>query len=239
MRSYHSKHTAALSTRGYYTILIVCGIIIAVSAWVLWTNGAGRTNTQPQTTTPIVSPVELTPDLSADTPVMAEPEPETEPEPSAEESAPTAAPQPETAVVSAPVYVRPTSGAVLTPFSGDELLFQPTMGDWRVHTGADLAAEAGETVLALTDGTVQRIQTGGLYGTSVTLSHDADLTTVYCGLDDVRVVEGQLVTAGEALGTCAEQIDAEATLGPHIHLEAARAGTPIDVLELLGEGTEE
>ena len=50
---------------------------------------------------------------------------------------------------------------------------------------------------------------------------------------------GAQVTAGEALGTCAEQIDAEATLGPHIHLEAARAGTPIDVLELLGESEAE
>ena len=29
MRSYHSKHTAALSTRGYYTILIVCGYVIS------------------------------------------------------------------------------------------------------------------------------------------------------------------------------------------------------------------
>ncbi len=57
------------------------------------------------------------------------------------------------------------SGAVLTPFSGDTLLFQPTMGDWRVHAGTDFSAEAGETVLALTDGTVQQIAEDGLYGT--------------------------------------------------------------------------
>lgn len=55
-------------------------------------------------------------------------------------------------------------GAVLTPFSGDTLLFQPTMGDWRVHAGTDFSAEAGETVLALTDGTVQQIAEDGLYG---------------------------------------------------------------------------
>ena len=74
---------------------------------------------------------------------------------------PVAAAEPEPAVtVSAPVYVRPVSGAVLTPFSGDTLLFQPTMGDWRVHAGTDFSAEAGETVLALTDGTVQQICRG-------------------------------------------------------------------------------
>ena len=63
--------------------------------------------------------------------------------------------------------------------------------------------------------------------------------TTYRGLTDVRVVAGQAVTAGEALGACAESIDAEAALDPHVHVEASRAGTAIDVLELLGEsGTE-
>ena len=124
---------------------------------------------------------------------------------------------------------------MITPFSGDELLFQPTFGDWRVHTGTDFAAEAGETVLALTDGTVQEVLEDGLYGTCVTLSHDADLTSTYRGLTDVRVVAGQAVTAGEALGAVAETIDAEAALGTHLHVETARAGTAVDVLELLGE----
>ena len=150
------------------------------------------------------------------------------------ETAAPAEPTP-TVTVSAPIYVRPVSGAVITPFSGDELLFQPTFGDWRVHTGTDFAAEAGETVLALTDGTVQEVFEDGLYGTCVTLSHDADLTSTYRGLTDVRVVAGQAVTAGEALGAVAETIDAEAALGTHLHVETARAGTAVDVLELLGE----
>ena len=51
----------------------------------------------------------------------------------------------------------------------------------------------------------------------------------------MRVVAGQAVTAGETLGAVAETIDAEAALGTHLHVEAARAGTPVDVLSLLGE----
>lgn len=191
MKQYQSKHTAMLSTRGFYTILTVCCLIIAVSAYVLWT--------------------------SADPAAAQLP-----------------APTP-TVTVSAPVFVRPVAGAVITPFSGDELLFQPTFGDWRVHSGTDFAAEAGENVLALTDGTVQDVFEDGLYGSCVTLSHDADLTSTYRGLTDVRVSAGQAVTAGETLGAVAETIDAEAALGTHLHVEAARAGTPVDVLELLGE----
>ena len=248
MKQYHSKHTAVLSTRGFYTILTVCALIIAASAWVLWSDATAPAEDETQASLPIVTPAETLPDLTEDTPVLSEEtgEPdETEqtdeaeqaqPEETEDTAAETAEPAPAPVeTVSAPVYVRPVSGAVITPFSGDELLFQPTFGDWRVHTGTDFAAEARETVLALTDGTVQKVVEDGLYGTCVTLSHDADLTSTYCGVTDVRVAEGQAIAAGEALGTVAETIDAEAALGPHLHVETARAGTPVDVLELLGE----
>lgn len=241
MKQYQSKHTAMLSTRGFYTILTVCCLIIAVSAYVLWTSADPAAAQEQTAAAPVITPAEELPDLSADTPVLsdaeadeAEPaaaEEETESEPAA---APLPAPTP-TVTVSAPVFVRPVAGAVITPFSGDELLFQPTFGDWRVHSGTDFAAEAGENVLALTDGTVQDVFEDGLYGSCVTLSHDADLTSTYRGLTDVRVSAGQAVTAGETLGAVAETIDAEAALGTHLHVEAARAGTPVDVLELLGE----
>lgn len=240
MKQYNSKHTAVLSTRGFYTILTVCCLIIAVSAWVLWTNATAPEETDAEANVPIITPAEDLPDLTADTPVMAEEETpvpeEDEPAEPPEQTQESLAPAPTpTVTVSAPIYVRPVSGTVITPFSGDELLFQPTFGDWRAHTGTDFSAEPGETVLALTDGTVQEVFEDGLYGTCVTLSHDADLTSTYRGLTDVRVTAGQAVTAGEALGTVAETIDAEAALGTHLHVEASRAGTPVDVLELLGE----
>ena len=241
MKQYQSKHTAMLSTRGFYTILTVCCLIIAVSAYVLWTSADPAAAQEQTAAAPVITPAEELPDLSADTPVLSDAEAE-EAEPAAAEeepaSEPAAAPLPAptpTVTVSAPVFVRPVAGAVITPFSGDELLFQPTFGDWRVHSGTDFAAEAGENVLALTDGTVQDVFEDGLYGSCVTLSHDADLTSTYRGLTDVRVVAGQAVTAGEALGAVAETIDAEAALGTHLHVETARAGTAVDVLELLGE----
>ena len=241
MKQYQSKHTAMLSTRGFYTILTVCCLIIAVSAYVLWTSADPAAAQEQTAAAPVITPAEELPDLSADTPVLSDAEAE-EAEPAAAEeeteSEPAAAPLPAptpTVTVSAPVFVRPVAGAVITPFSGDELLFQPTFGDWRVHSGTDFAAEAGENVLALTDGTVQDVFEDGLYGSCVTLSHDADLTSTSRGLTDVRVSAGQAVTAGETLGAVAETIDAEAALGTHLHVEAARAGTPVDVLELLGE----
>ena len=163
MKHYEPKHIAVLSDRGFYTILTVCGLIIAASAWVLWMNaGRGEQPVAVEPAAPVVTPAEEVPDLTAqDVPVAAEvPKPESEPEVPEPAEVQTAAPAPTPAVtVSAPVYTRPTAGAVLTPFSGDMLLFQPTLGDWRVHSGTDFACEARENVLALTDGTVQTAPT--------------------------------------------------------------------------------
>ena len=233
MKQYQSKHTAALSTRGFYTILSLCALIIAASAWVIWGNAHRQNAVEPDTGMPIIAPTDST--AEAPTEPATVPQQEQEPESVIEEQPVTAA-EPEPAVtVSAPVYVRPVSGAVLTPFSGDTLLFQPTMGDWRVHAGTDFSAEAGETVLALTDGTVQQIAEDGLYGTCVTLTHNNGLTSSYCGMDDVRVQEGQVVSAGEALGVCADSIPAESALGTHVHMQVTQNDAPIDVLTLLDE----
>ncbi len=247
MKQYNtSKHTASLSNRGFYTILTICGVIIAVSAWVLWSNIRSEPEEEPQTSSissPIIAPTSSMPDVKKEEPATENTdEPEETPLYVSEPVSSTPVPEPEpvydptpTVTVSAPVYVRPVEGAVITPFSGDELLYQPTLGDWRVHTGTDIAAEPGQTVLALTDGTVQDIIQDDMYGTCVTVSHPSDLATTYRGLDEIRVSAGQAVSAGEALGSCAKTINAEAALGTHLHVEATRAGTFIDVLSLLGE----
>lgn len=236
MKQYQSKHTAVLSTRGFYTILSLCALIIAASAWVLWSHAQQSTPVEAQTGVPIVAPAVQEANPTAEAPSAPATVPQQTDEAEADAEQPVSVPEPAPAVtVTAPVYVRPVSGAVLTPFSGDTLLFQPTMGDWRVHAGTDFAAEAGETVLALTDGTVQQVAEDGLYGSCVTLVHDGGLTTSYCGLDEVRVQEGQAVSAGEALGVCAESIPAESALGTHLHMQAALNDAPIDVLTLLGE----
>lgn len=238
MKHYEPKHIAVLSDRGFYTILTVCGLIIAASAWVLWMHAGSNAETAvPETSAPVITPAEDVPDLTMqDVPVTAEVPKTEEEETPAETETPVSAPEPAPVVtVSAPVYTRPTSGAVLTPFSGDMLLFQPTLGDWRVHSGTDFACETGENVAALTDGTVQAVFEDGLYGTCVTLAHAGDLKTTYRGLSEVRVSEGQAVSSGEALGVCAASIPAEEAIGTHVHVEAFRGDAVVDVMELLGE----
>ena len=54
MKHYEPKHIAALSDRGFYTILTVCGLIIAASAWVLWMHAGSSAETAvPETCWPV------------------------------------------------------------------------------------------------------------------------------------------------------------------------------------------
>ena len=53
-------------------------------------------------------------------------------------------------------YTRPVSGQVLAVWSGDDLVYNETLGDWRTHNGVDYACKAGEDVLAPVSGTVRR-----------------------------------------------------------------------------------
>ena len=88
---------------------------------------------------------------------------------------------------------------------------------------------------AVTAGTGERIAAEGRYGTCGTLTHADGLTSAYCGMDGVRVQEGQVVSAGEALGVCADSIPAESALGTHVHVQVMQNDAPIDVLTLLDE----
>ena len=55
MKQYQSKHTAVLSTRGFYTILSLCALIIAASAWVIWGNAHRQNAVEPDTGMPIIA----------------------------------------------------------------------------------------------------------------------------------------------------------------------------------------
>lgn len=242
MKQYNSKHSRTLSARGFYAIMACCGLLIAFSAWVLWESSPERTAEAISDAGSVIAPVEITPPQEPSLDVSAEAQPSAEQTEEAEqtqdETTETAAEQANDAeLVSAPVFVRPVSGGMVTPFSGDELLFQPTFGDWRVHTGCDFSAAVGEPVLAITDGTILSVYSDELYGQTVTIEHDADLITTYCGLDEIRVSAGDEVLAGESIGTTAETIAAEEAFGTHIHVEAKRGDTAIDVSELFIDET--
>lgn len=126
----------------------------------------------------------------------------------------------------APAFVPPVSGQTLAGFSGDELVYSETLGDWRTHNGIDLAADAGDEVRCARAGTVNAVYEDGLWGRVVEVTADG-VTFRYTGLDEVAVSAQQTVAMGDTLGTVGECV-AEAALDSHLHLEVLKDGAWVD-----------
>lgn len=135
--------------------------------------------------------------------------------------------QSETRQTAAPQFTLPVSGKIFNAFSGDELVYNRTLDDWRTHNGIDISAVVDEAVKAGANGTVTRVYTDGLLGTVVEINH-GDFTARYCGLArQPHVKEGDSVSQGQTIGTVA-QVDMEVTEESHIHLEIVMDGAAVN-----------
>lgn len=121
----------------------------------------------------------------------------------------------------------PTDAEPVQPFSGDELVYSETLGDWRTHDGADYAVTPGEAIPAVKAGTVLAVYDDALWGQVVEISDQGGTLWKYCGLTDVRVRQDDTVRTGDTLGK-AGTIPAESTLGAHLHLEVTRGEEWLD-----------
>lgn len=144
-----------------------------------------------------------------------------------------AAPQPDTAQPepveqSVPSFVKPVDGQITKPFSGDELVYNETLGDWRTHNGLDISCAQGAAVRSAVAGTVCNIYEDGMWGQVVDVESDK-MTWRYTGLEPgtVSVKVGDAVQPGTPLGKIGE-ITAEVGQGTHLHLEILRDGSPVD-----------
>ena len=237
-----NKLRSVLSGTGFYVLLAVCLIVAAVSGWFLLFG----TDSAPEEEAPPPAAV------SAPARDVYVPEPEDmggpEDEPSAEVSAPAPVEveivpaMPEVPVDDTPVIaqeprlvVEPLKGEVLMAFSVDQLVYSPTLADWRTHDGVDISAAPGSTVLAATSGTVASVEDDPMMGTTVTIDHEGGYTTVYANLQaKPTVLPGDLVTAGQIIGAVGSTAAAEAAQSPHLHFSVTQDGEAVDPSEFLG-----
>ena len=110
-----------------------------------------------------------------------------------------------------------------------------TLGHWHFHTGPHMKAEAGTSVMACLDGTVENIITEDrLDGTSVTISHANGIKTVYTFIEAKSgLKKGDKVKKGDVIGTVAEANGSEYLIGPHLHFEVFKNGEWVDPTDYL------
>ena len=133
----------------------------------------------------------------------------------------------------APASTQPVSGRILNGYSGDELVFNKTLGDWRTHNGIDYACEKGSTVSVPAAGKVVTAGTDGNWGQVVEIEDGSGKLWRLCGVADVRVKPGDTVETGQALGKVGS-VSCECAEESHIHLEVKQNGTYLDPSKLMG-----
>jgi murein DD-endopeptidase MepM/ murein hydrolase activator NlpD len=91
-------------------------------------------------------------------------------------------------------------------------------GEVGLHTGVDLAAGVGTSVLAAADGTVAYAGNQGTYGNVIVINHAQGYQTRYAQLEKLKVKVGDLVTRGEGIATVG-QSGRPSSPEAHLHFE--------------------
>lgn len=251
----NNKRNEKMRTRGIYFALAMCLVALAVAGAATYDSvmdaleygaeSSAETSIIPEEEDP-EEPREVAGPTSAPdekTEVKEEPEAEaetkeiseesSEPSEEAEESSEsgTAEVNTEPETYEEPSYLFPlTTAEVYAPFS-TEPVYSPIMKDYRSHRGVDIAANAGDTVRAVTEGEVTKVGYDILLGNFVEIAH-GDIVATYAGLGDtILVEEGEFVTGGIAVGSV-YSVPGEVNDTPHLHLEMQQNGAYIDPMSL-------
>ena len=132
----------------------------------------------------------------------------------------------------APASTQPVSGRVLNAYSGDELVYNKTLGDWRTHNGIDYACAKDAAIQSPTAGTVVLAGSDGSWGPTVAIKDGAGRVWRLCGVASPAVKEGETVSAGQTLGKVGS-VSCECAEESHIHLEVKQDDSYLDPAKLM------
>ena len=135
------------------------------------------------------------------------------------------------------VVLKPTAGYISREFSKDELIYTPTMNDFRTHNGIDLTGDIGSPVVAFADGVIEDVYDDPFLGTTVVVRHSGGLVSSYSNLSPElpqNIAVGNIVEVGMTIGGIGESAIIESAEAPHVHLELYKDEICVNPEEYLG-----
>lgn len=105
------------------------------------------------------------------------------------------------------------------------LRVHPITGATKSHTGIDVGAESGATIVAADGGTVVLAGVNSGYGNCVMIDHGNGYKTLYAHMSSIAVTNGQTVSKGDTVGYVGST---GLSTGPHCHYEVWKDGSRID-----------
>lgn len=127
----------------------------------------------------------------------------------------------------------PVKGKVIEEYSGDDLVYNEALKDWRTHSGVDFAAEMGEQVLCSAAGVVERVFDSNM-GRCVIVDHQNGFKTMYANLNEnTQVKEGDELAQGDVVGIVGDTALGDSTDEPHLHFEMISDNKNVNPAEYL------
>ncbi len=218
-----NEKSGSRSGKGYYIALVLCAAAIGITSYVT------RPNKNKEPDAPALLQAETTDSPSSQATDALEALATEAPE---ESIVPSDLPRETT-----PEKLRtapPIKSSVTTLYAMDNLSYNETTRDWRVHNGVDYPGELGAPVSAAADGTVVSIREDDSLGTTVVLRHSGGYETTYqCLEETVPVKLGDKVVLGQTIGSVGATALTESAIGPHIHFSVSYQDMPMDPADFL------
>lgn len=250
-----------LEKKGFYVVLILCIVIVGITAVFITTYNITPSNTgfdarniipeevdvKNTAGTDMKLPVQSSIDLSSVAVAQKEEKPAAGMKPNAGEASKPAGPlvaatsekkpsapqvdQTKALKLSAPVF-----GEVTFEYAQDKLVYSKTLEEWRTHSGLDLAADRGSQVKAAADGVVSEIKNDPRFGATLIIDHQNGLKTVYSNLAKTDMVApNQRIKQGEVIGSVGNTATFETAEQSHLHFEVLKANNPVNPSDYLAK----
>lgn len=128
-------------------------------------------------------------------------------------------------------FYKVADGYINREYSVEELIYSPTMKDFRTHGGVDITGDMGSPVRLFTNGTVTEIYDDTSFGKTVAVDHGNGIAALYsnlsCDLPQTTAV-GAVLEGGTVIGAVGCTAATECADVSHVHLEILKDGVRID-----------
>lgn len=132
------------------------------------------------------------------------------------------------------LFEPPLKGKILTPYSGEKLVFSETLKDYRNHGGVDIEANLLEKVMSCERGIVKETKYDRFLGITIVIDHENGFETVYSNLSTENMVKvGDRVEKGMIISGVGDTAISESGEQTHLHFELYKDGKAVNPEEYI------